>query len=145
MVTHTATSLALYLLIEPSAFTSPPLQADQAARQISGREASISVIMLASLKAMASFMMMGRPKARRSFAYSDGLVGALAMPRAWAPTVGRVASNVDHRRSSHGVTALAGASQLGVELLLAASRHRPGSPHVVQHDLGRLRGPDCRA
>ena len=58
----------LVLVIEPSAFLKPPLRASQAARQISSRAASISVIMLASLKAIAWFMMIGLPNAWRSLA-----------------------------------------------------------------------------
>jgi hypothetical protein len=62
-VTFTAISDAKYLLCEPSAFLYPPFFASQDARQISKRAASICVIMLAGLNAMAWCMMIGLPNA----------------------------------------------------------------------------------
>jgi len=57
--------------------------------------ASTSVAMSASMKAMPWFMMIGLPNAWRSLAYSVAYsVAARAMPRACAPTAGRVASKV---------------------------------------------------
>ena len=70
-VAQVATRPALSLAIEPSAFSNLPFFANHAARQISMRVASISVIMSASKNAIAWFLMIGRPNAWRSFAYSS--------------------------------------------------------------------------
>src|SRR5712692_2422617 len=95
-VTFTATSPAFSFAIEPSAFlNSPPLRPSHRARQISARVASISVAMSASMKAIAWFSINARPNCLRSFAYwSANSKAARAMPRAWAPTIGRESSNV---------------------------------------------------
>ena len=66
------------------------------------------------------------------------------MPSACAPTAGRVASKVAIAGCFSPVRpSLAGPGQLGVELLLAAEQAAAGHPHVVEHDLGGVRGPDA--
>ncbi len=67
-VTQTATRPALSLDMEPSALTYLPLRDSHAARCTSRRAASISVAMSASMKLIAWFMMIGLPKAVRSWA-----------------------------------------------------------------------------
>ena len=66
-VTWVATSPALSLDMEPSAWEKPmPLRAIQEARQTRRRAASISVAMSASLKAMACWAAIGLPNWTRS-------------------------------------------------------------------------------
>ena len=66
------------------------------------------------------------------------------MPSACAPTVGRVASNVDIAGCfSPEWPTLAGPRELRVELLLAAEQAAARHAHVVEHDLGGVRGADA--
>ena len=65
-VTRVATSPALSLDMEPSAWKPMPLRAIQEARQTRRRAASISVAMSASLKAMACWAAIGLPNWTRS-------------------------------------------------------------------------------
>ena len=96
-MTFTAVRPAWSLAIEPSPYlygvhVAPMLMP----RQQSRRAASISVAMSASLKAIAWWRMIGTPNVSRCIAYStDCSKAARAMPTAWMPTMGRVASNVD--------------------------------------------------
>ena len=62
---------ALSLAIEPSAYWNFFCLPSQAARQMSPRVAWISVAMSASMNAIDWFMMIGRPNAWRSLAYSS--------------------------------------------------------------------------
>jgi hypothetical protein len=69
-VAHTATSLALSLLIEPSALSNGlPVRPIHDARQTSRRAASISIFMSASANAIAWLSMIGRPNCSRCLAY----------------------------------------------------------------------------
>ena len=67
------------------------------------------------------------------------------MPTACAPTAGRVRSKVaiDALAEPPLRSALAGAGQPRVELLLAAEQAGARDPHVVEHHLGGVRGADA--
>ena len=62
------------------------------------------------------------------------------MPIAWAPTVGRVASNVCIAAWPRERVALAGAREPLVELLLAAEQAGAGDAAVVEEHVGGVRG-----
>ena len=62
------------------------------------------------------------------------------MPMAWAPTVGRVASNVCIAACFFAARALAGAREALVELLLAAEQAAAGDAAVVEEDVGGVGG-----
>ena len=93
---RTAASLAASFDIDPSPRSNgTPVAAIQDARQVSNRAASIPVARSASGKAMPWLSMMGPLNTSRRLAYSVTYSSAaLAIPSAWAATIGRVCSKV---------------------------------------------------
>src|SRR4029450_6025618 len=125
-VTRVATSAALSLDMEPSAWEKPmPLRAIQAARQTSRRAASISVAMSASLKAMGCwgavwFSDLDPPAAEVAGGDRGGGAGG-----------------------GLGVAGLAGPFQLGLEAFLAAEQAVGRDAAVLEQYLGGVGGADA--
>ena len=144
-MTRTAVSPATSLHIEPSAWSSGmPWRAIQAARQVSSRAASTEACMSASMNATPWFCPIGRPNWTRSRAYSVAYsTAARATPTAIAATLGPGRLERLHRGLLAAAAALPDPGQPGVQPVLAADQAAAGHPHAVQHDLGRVRGPDA--
>ncbi len=126
-VAQVATRPPLSLAIEPMVGSVWPALARAEACHASSRAASISHAMSARANEMAWFMMIGRPKAWRSLAYSRAYSSAArAMPTAWAPTPGRVSWNTAMAGWTGSLRPSRAAASRSSNAALPPSRQLPG-------------------